>query len=220
MYRCLQQRYVRTVTGAQGLRERKSARTRDAILRAALELTLEKGFAETTVDEIAARADVSPRTVYTRFPTKDSIIFGPLDQSSASFDAWLARFLEWFDHAEGGLVDRLLAYVRDNAEAARAAGELEQLKRRAMIVDPYLRRVMRGRYEALERAIALQVAQEIPISADDSGARVFAASAVALLLIIAEQSLDDPEGFDPNEHCALGVAVLRSGLESLRRAPA
>src|SRR3954469_21485935 len=116
------------MTSNVGLRERKSTRTREAIERAALELALEQGFDRTTVDQIAARADVSPRTVYVRYPTKDSIVFGPADQSLANFDTWLARFQEWFDHAEGDLVDRLLAYVRVRAQAASAYDELEQLK--------------------------------------------------------------------------------------------
>ena len=46
--------------GTVGLRERRVARTRDAILRAALELFEQRGFSATTVDEIAARGDLRP----------------------------------------------------------------------------------------------------------------------------------------------------------------
>jgi len=44
-----------------GLRERKNARTREAIIRAACELILERGFEGATVAQIAERADVAPR---------------------------------------------------------------------------------------------------------------------------------------------------------------
>src|SRR4051794_22373309 len=76
IYRRPQIPYVRRMTVSPGLRERKNARTREAIERAALELALEQGYDATTVDEIAARAEVAPRTVYVRYATKDAIVFG------------------------------------------------------------------------------------------------------------------------------------------------
>ncbi len=59
-----------------GLRERKKKQTADRIETAALDLFEEHGFDATTIDDIATAADISSRTFFHYFPTKEDVVLG------------------------------------------------------------------------------------------------------------------------------------------------
>ena len=62
-----------------GLRERKRAATRAAITAVARSLTAERGLNGYTVEEVCERADISRRTFFNYFPTKEDAILGHID---------------------------------------------------------------------------------------------------------------------------------------------
>jgi AcrR family transcriptional regulator len=199
-----------SATEPAGLRERKNARTRAAIERAAAELALEQGYDHTTVDQIAERADVAPRTVYVRYPSKEAILFGEPEDEANSFRSWI-------EGDEGDLVDRLAGFVQSRVSASQDDAELKRLKMLALWTDPYLRQVLRGKLDAAEQIISEQLARELGLAVDDSGPRVLAAAIAGMFLTMGGRACDHPDSFDPLEECANGLRVLRAGLDALKR---
>lgn len=63
----------------QGLRQRKKQQTHEQLRRVAFELFEQRGFEATTIEEIAAGAGVSPRTVFRYFDTKHDLLITALN---------------------------------------------------------------------------------------------------------------------------------------------
>ncbi len=73
-----------------GLRERKKSQVRQALIGSALDLFRERGFDETSIDDIAAKANVSRRTFFRYFATKDEVIFVDRKTSFGTFRSLLS----------------------------------------------------------------------------------------------------------------------------------
>jgi AcrR family transcriptional regulator len=73
------------------LRDRRTAATRQRILDAAFALFVDQGFDATTIDEIAERADVAPRTFFRYFATKEALLFHEFEQRLAEVHDRITR---------------------------------------------------------------------------------------------------------------------------------
>jgi len=145
------------------LRERKKLATRRALRRAAFELVTEHGFARVTVEDIAAAADVSPRTFFNYFPTKEAALFGADPDRITALRERVARLAP----GEPALAALRLVMV-DDARAAAAeltelggdpAGWLRRMK--SAHTDPQLRAARAAQMAMTERAIAEGIAERL-----------------------------------------------------------
>jgi AcrR family transcriptional regulator len=128
-----------------GLRERKKLRTRTTLIEAAAELCLRQGYDNTTVEQIAVAADVSPRTFSRYFPTKESVVTamtGDMDSYLAAalsdqptdvneYEALLRAHLEVFGPDKGYQTPgfkrmAVLIQIINNAESLRSSAFLHQ----------------------------------------------------------------------------------------------
>jgi AcrR family transcriptional regulator len=78
--------------GDRSPRDEHAARTKDALFEAAMGLFSAQGYDQTTTDEIAEAAGVSPRTFFRYFPTKESVLFsGRFDFIESVSGVYLAQ---------------------------------------------------------------------------------------------------------------------------------
>ncbi|MBU3751270.1 MAG: TetR family transcriptional regulator [Mycobacterium sp.] len=98
---------------APGLRERKKQRTRATLVDVAARLCAEQGYERTTVDQIAAGADVSPRTFSRYFPNKEAVIAALMEEVAEQVAEALTRQPRDITEHE--------ALVRAHTEVFRAA---------------------------------------------------------------------------------------------------
>ena len=102
--------------------------TRERLVDAALELFALQGYGATTVDDIAARAGVSPRTFFRHFPDKEEVLFATDDDLLPVMTAAITQDAE--PVAADALMGRVLGTLADRLEGDRSG-----LRQRQLIVD-------------------------------------------------------------------------------------
>ena len=145
------------------LRERKKLATRRVIRRVALELFAERGFSHVTVEDIAAAAEVSPRTFFNYFPSKEAVLFGADPGRAEEVRARLVH-----DLPGRSALEVLRAVLVDRA--GRVAAELAELgtdparwaaQMKAVQADPQLRAAQAAHMAQVESSFATALAERL-----------------------------------------------------------
>lgn len=209
-----------------GLRERKKRETRDTIARVALELFDRQGFHHTTIPEIAAAANVSPRTVSSYFPAKEDLAFA---DSAESFVRLGARLDE---RAEGETTaDALRAWITAELPTWKARDDELRMQRRVVAAnEALLSRVQHLRAEG-QRLIAESIARDLGGSPDDLEPRMAAAATMATFDVLdahhdaEEEKAPRDAGMDEQRRAEAldlldrALTFVGAGIRALQAAP-
>jgi AcrR family transcriptional regulator len=152
-------------TAALGLRERKRRATRRAIEFAVLELTRDHGFDQVTVDEISRVADISPRTFFNYFPSKDAALIG--DSPFVLDDAAAERFAA-ADPQSDVLAD-LFALVRELSLGVTVDLPLHRLRLEVMRDYPELFAIKVVSMRSLEAVLTEVIERRLAADAAATG---------------------------------------------------
>lgn len=188
-----------------GLRERKKAKMRALIQEHALRLFRENGYDETSVEDIAEAAEVSPSTVFRYFPTKpDLVIYDDLDE----------RMIEAFraQPPEFNAIQTLRAsfrseYWRMIAEQLDVQREREQLLRSV----PELQAAMLGEFARTLREIAGLLGERSGRAPDDDEVLALAGAVIGVT-IAAWFAQDDGDWSQFVTRVETGLERLQTGF--------
>lgn len=188
-----------TARAAGGLRASRARRTRDAIQASALRLAHERGYDATTVEDVAADAGVSRRTVFNYFPTKiDMFVHGPLAPEADAVEAFIA--------SDGDLLDDLGALIA--SADARDSDDAEDFRRLRAVFreNPEIIVALQPRVRLFHSVVRAAIAQRLGTELSDP--RVRAASGLAHLIqktaveLWAGDDCDSAEGAAPSSKTA------------------
>ncbi|MDP4333019.1 helix-turn-helix domain-containing protein [Curtobacterium sp. A7_M15] len=196
-----------SAASGMGLRDRKRLETRHRIAEAARTLALEQDIDRTTIEQIAARADVSPRTFFNYFESKEDAVLGhtELDLAPETLDAHLATVAG--EPAAQAVVD--LAFL---VFGESFGDERERLARKEVIVRfPQLMRRQVSRMTTVAEAMTGAVGtilERDPAWGPDA-ATPQAAEMLLGMCMTGLRSSARHEGSDPEEVRARVVATIR-----------
>lgn len=188
-----------------GLRERKKLRTRTSIQKEAMRLFLDKGFEETTIEEIAEAVEISPSTFFNYFPSKEAVVFQ---------DDLDPLILEAFD-AQPATVNPIrrlrnaMRTVFENLTPEQA--KLVRERTNLFLTTPELRGAMFSQFADLVNQIAELLATRAGKKTSDFAVRNMAGAVLGVLLSAMLMITEDPKA-DMVKLADGALAHLEAGL--------
>jgi AcrR family transcriptional regulator len=195
-----------------GLRERKKQQTRENIARVALDLFAERGYENTTLAEIADAADVSKRTIFAYFESKEDILF-------CDEPMFYEQLKDTLEQRPPG--DTTVDALRDFLSSLHAMDDNAKLRKKIIHSEEHLRVSERGRSARLEQLIADSIARDLDAEPGDVRPLLVAASVTAAFNAVRDR-LEAESGEPVSHEQAMEILdevleFLRGGLEGLRR---
>ncbi|MDY6996281.1 MAG: TetR family transcriptional regulator [Actinomycetota bacterium] len=180
---------------APGLRERKKLRTRATLIDAAVVLCDRQGFEGTTVDQIAAIADVSPRTFSRYFTTKEAVALALIDEVLGHAADHLARQPRDLDLYEA-LRCAYIGMAEESKHCAAGGLTADRLLQilRIVVSSPALRHAA---IEYRANPVDLVVAQRMGVGVEDRRVKLISAVWGAIMMTAlqdATANLTDADG--------------------------
>lgn len=203
-----------TDTTKPGLRERKKRQTREKIARVGLELFAERGYDETTLADIADAADVSPRTIFAYYESKEDILL-------CEEDAFIDRLKQMLEERPPGTTT--IDTIREFLASIEPPDEQAVLRKKVMSGTPALEMRLRARHSQLEPMLVKSIARDLGAGPDDTRPLLIAASMTAAFMSVRDRLFEADAGGEPISH-EQSFAILdqvleftRAGVEALQR---
>ncbi len=191
------------------LRERKRTRTRLMIQTEALRLFGEKGYAQTTVDEIADAAAISPRTFFRYFPSKEDVVIWD------EYDPLVLELVEARPDDEP-LAETFRSVIRETLGALERHDPERLLARvRLSVTVPELRaRLLDEQSHGIEELATLLATRKAPV--DDLTLRITGSALLAAVFVALDLWQKDDGKSDLLALLDQSTDALAAGMRDLQ----
>jgi AcrR family transcriptional regulator len=191
-----------------GLRERKKERTRQELMRSALDQFAARGFDQVTVEDIAGACDVSPRTFFRYFSSKEDVLFAESDRS-------LVALLDALAHQPPALpvllaLQHAVRALADNYEHQKVD---VRLRHEIILATPALRTRVGERHQGWEAAVIDQLRLTgHTVGMSELDVRLVVAAAMTALRVAISQWSSETDERDLTSLIDATYDRLRKGL--------
>ncbi|WP_233095821.1 TetR family transcriptional regulator [Alicyclobacillus sp. SO9] len=188
-----------------GLRDRKKLKTRMSIQQHAMKLFKKQGYTETTVEQIAEAAEISPSTFFRYFPTKESVVLT---------DFYDPVIMETFVSQPKDLppIEALRNGMRDAFAAMSSDEQTSEMERTKLIMSvPELRAAILSNFLDIFGLLNQALAKRTDRSSDDSEVRMFTGAFFGVALAAGVMWMEDPER-DMLEMIDDAIEYLKKGV--------
>ncbi len=177
---------------AEGLRQRKHRETRAALSLAATRLFVQRGFGNVTVDDIAAAANVSPRTFRNYFSNKaEAVAAGHLERMLRIADEFRARPAG--EPLWAAIANSATAQFENPATTSAITSNAKRWSERLRVLfaEPAIHGEVLRANEAARIELAKAVAERTGTPENDLSAHITAAVAISVINLVSERWFSD-----------------------------